>query len=263
MGKKPKGICRLCGEYKKMSFEHIPPKKAFNEKQKLFQTMQDMLEDKSHSKFRRGIGRYSLCERCNNLTGAWYGAAFVEWVQQGMDWLGKLGTETQISIPFYVKPLNVIKQILVMAMAMASEQTLDYHYELRRILLNKEERYLPPKYNVHIYFNQNGQPRFASDMVVTRFDTGAGSYIEAEVAIPPFGYCISKPVRNMKSLANEQRLCDITWFAQFDYDIWTQVWLSIPMRETVEPLPLDYRSEEEVDDHYQKMGITKSTKKQK
>ena len=27
----------------------------------------------------RGAGGYTLCERCNSDTGAWYGAAFVSW----------------------------------------------------------------------------------------------------------------------------------------------------------------------------------------
>lgn len=80
-------------------------------------------------------------------------------------------------LPYYIKPLNVIKQVLVMALAMSSEKTLNYHRELRMFVLNKEQKYLPPKYRVHVYFNTNGQPRFVSDMAIMRIDTGSSSYV--------------------------------------------------------------------------------------
>ena len=158
MTKRPEGLCRLCGEHKPLSFEHIPPKSAFNDSQRLFQTMQDLLAGRSRSKFRGGIGKNTLCERCNNLTGRWYGGAFADWSKQGLELFDKFGRQPPLALPFYIRPLNVIKQITVMALAMAAEQTQNYHYELRRFVLNKEQRYLPPKYNVHAYFNMNGQP---------------------------------------------------------------------------------------------------------
>ena len=201
MSKSSEDYCRLCGNYTRMTFEHIPPHSAFNDQQRLFETTQDLLGERNYSRFRKGLGKYSLCINCNRKTGSWYGKAFVNWTRQGMDWLDKLGQEPHIDLPFYIRPLNVIKQVLVMAIAMSSRQTIPYHYELRRFLLNPEQKYLPPKYRVFTYFNLNGIPRFASDMVIANVVEGAGSYVEAEVALPPFGYCVSKPVNSMKSLA--------------------------------------------------------------
>jgi hypothetical protein len=182
------GICRLCGYNKKLSFEHIPPKSAFNKQPRVFETLQDLLQCHSHTKFRRGIGKHSLCEDCNSNTGGWYGDAFVDWTRQGLEWFEKLGDKGLFSLPYYIKPLNVIKQTLVMALAMSSVHTLNYHRELRLFVLNKERKYLPPKYQVYVYFNVDGQPRFASDVAIMRADTGSGSFVEAEVSLPPFGY---------------------------------------------------------------------------
>lgn len=61
-------ICRLCGELKEMTFEHIPPRSAFNDNQKLFTSIQDHLDGHRYKKYPRGIGKYSLCQECNNLT---------------------------------------------------------------------------------------------------------------------------------------------------------------------------------------------------
>jgi len=43
-----------------------------------------------------------------------------------------------------------------MMLAMSLEATLNYHRELRRFVLNKEQKYLPPKYRVYAYFNVDG-----------------------------------------------------------------------------------------------------------
>jgi len=253
MSKEGFGICRLCGNFKEMSFEHIPPKSAFNDQFVVFQTMQNMLEGRGSQKFRRGIGKYSLCEDCNKKTGRWYGAAFVDWTRQGLEWFDKLGDKSLFILPYNIRPLRVVKQTLIMALAMCSERTLDYHAELRKFVLNREQKYIPPKYRVYVYFNGDGQPRFASDMVIVKADSGSGSYVEAEVALPPFGYCISKPIKNMKSLAEYQGLYDITWFGEYDYNDLVSVHLRLPARDTHEPFPLDYRSKEEVESHHKKI----------
>ena len=125
------GICRLSGYDKELSFEHIPPESAFNDQPLLFQTMQNLLQGHSHRKFRRGIGEQSLCVSCNSNTGGWYGNSFADWSRQGLEGLDKLGDKSLFSLPYYIKPLNVIKQIMVMALAMSSEQTLSYPMNLK------------------------------------------------------------------------------------------------------------------------------------
>jgi hypothetical protein len=238
------GRCRLCGQFKKLSFEHIPPKSAFNDNQRLFQTMRDLMEGRSYSRFRKGIGSYSLCETCNNLTGGWYGEAFVHWTKQGFDWLDKLNDNSLINLPYYIKPLNVLKQVLSMGLAMSPEASIDYHRDLRQFVLNRMARHLPPRYRVHVYFNPNGVPRFASGMAITKIgDDGGSNYVEAEVALPPFGYCVTTPVGSYQSLADSFGLYEITWFSDYQYNEWTNIHLRIPLRDTPGPFPLNYGNE--------------------
>jgi len=56
------GICHICLEVKKLSYEHFPPKTCFNNEKVI-------IGDKISQK---GVGDYTLCEQCNNNTGAWY-----------------------------------------------------------------------------------------------------------------------------------------------------------------------------------------------
>lgn len=230
-----------------LSFEHIPPKAAFNDYLVAFETLQDLLKGRRPTKFRKGAGENTLCESCNNQTGNWYGPAFVKWTTQGLEWFNKLNDKSLLTVEYYIQPLNVLKQIVVMALAMTSERTLQFHQELRRFALNKTQKYLPPPYQVYVYFNSGGQRRYASEVVIAKIDSNALSYVEAEIAMPPFGYCITSTGTNeYKSLADLLGLYDMSWFSTFDYNVWTPVQLRLPARETHEPLPLDYRSKSEI-----------------
>lgn len=233
-----------------MSFEHIPPRKAFNDQQRLLKTMEDHLSDRPagfYSKFRRGLGKHSLCETCNNNTGGWYGGAFVEWTKQGFEWFDKVGGEKMLTLPYYIKPLNVLKQVMVMAVAMSAEVSLHAHRDLRQFLLRPEQRHVPSDYRAFVYFNMKGQLRFTSGMAILDTEGKGSDYVMAEIALPPFGYCITRPVGDRRSLAESKGLFDITRFSTFGLDEWARVHLRIPTRETNFPSPLDYRNLEGVE----------------
>lgn len=248
MTKKHEGICRLCGVYGSLTFEHIPPRSAFNDQPLVFRTMQNLLQGHSHTKFRKGVGTRSLCESCNNRTGAWYGEAFVNWSRQGLNWLNRLEFGDSLALPYRIRPLNVLKQIMVMVLAMGPESAVSHREELRRFVLNREHKYLPPDERVYVYFNVNGKPRFASGAAVMNVAEGVGAYIRGEVSLPPFGYCVCNLIKNRRSMPESEGLCDITWFSRFDYNVWTQVFLKLPALETHLPFPLDYRSQSEIEE---------------
>ena len=65
------GICHICCNYKKLSYEHIPPRKAFN----------DIRVKYKGKTLQRGLGGYTLCEDCNNKMGAYYLNEFVTFVE--------------------------------------------------------------------------------------------------------------------------------------------------------------------------------------
>jgi hypothetical protein len=216
----------------------------------VFETMDNALNKNSTRKktiLQQGLGAYTLCNQCNNDTGAWYGASFVEWSRLGFIYLEKLGREKgSFYLPFTIKPLNVIKQILVMTLAMSVDTPTSYYDDLVPFLLDKTQNYLPPKFKISVYFNFGGQPRFESNKAVGNFERQAISYVDAEVALPPFGYCVTSTSIQHKSLADAMGLCDITRFAQYDYDRQRTVFLRLPGFETNEPFPLDYRRKDEI-----------------
>jgi hypothetical protein len=248
MAKDREGYCRLCGQYGKLSYEHVPPKSAYNDQPIALYTFTDLVDGRGRTKFRQGLGAYTLCVRCNNLTGAWYGSAFAEWTRQGLEGLDKLRASGQQSIllPYYVRPLNVVKQIVIMALALGAVPTIAPSAALRRFVLNREERYLPTSDKLYVYHSVGGQPRLAAGMAVLNIETGSASYVRGEVALPPFGYLVSDPLPQKPDLGAAEGLCEITWFADYAYDEYAALYLRIPGMETNGPVPVDYRTREQM-----------------
>ena len=77
MGKKEIGYCHICGCYGELSYEHIPPENALNTNKAIIYTGDDVIKRYKGEKSKyicrqQGMGKFSLCENCNNKTGSWY-----------------------------------------------------------------------------------------------------------------------------------------------------------------------------------------------
>ena len=76
--RKKQGTCRICGRFGDLSlFEHVPPESAFNDRPiQVLEGMEILAHDHDPTrgrKHQRGAGRFTLCAKCNNDTGSWYG----------------------------------------------------------------------------------------------------------------------------------------------------------------------------------------------
>src|SRR5690606_23954765 len=94
--RRPNGVCHICGEEGPLSFEHVPPKAAFNDQPVIGERLIRILNQGPGVKFhgpisQKGHGRFTLCDRCNNVTGSWYGTSFASWCYQGMEILHRSG----------------------------------------------------------------------------------------------------------------------------------------------------------------------------
>lgn len=80
MSRQHYGLCRLCHERAKMTFEHVPPRSTFNSnpmRQYDGNMVLENIEAYQNGKMRyrpaqKGSGGYYLCESCNSKTGGRY-----------------------------------------------------------------------------------------------------------------------------------------------------------------------------------------------
>lgn len=248
--KKPEGNCHICGRYETLSFEHVPPNKAFNDKPVILKRMMDVINEgpdldmtnKRGKIQQRGMGGYTLCGRCNNLTGTWYAKDYIDWAHQGMLLNMKSNGAGSVYYPFYIYPLRVIKQIITMFFSLNGDKFSTVNQELVDFVLNKERKYISPKYKIYAYLKGEGNIR--SSGVVSKIDVLSGANraeIFSELTFPPFGYvlCLDSP-------PPDKRLVDITYFTRFSYNEWDIVYLKIDRLPTYMTFPGDYRTKREI-----------------
>lgn len=249
MPRHQEGTCNICGQHGKLSFEHTPAMSSGNNR-KVLQTTVDKywnhgpgkgLEAKG-KQYQRGFGKYSLCESCNNKTGRWYVPYFADWCMQGLQFYDK--TQGKASLLYFatIFPLPVIKQIVTMFLARHGDGIeFQKRLPLVRFVLNKEQRYLDPKWRFWVYYVAPGPLRDTPPCAVLDIVTGQMT-MGMEFSFPPFGYMMT-----IDSVPKDRRLFEITHFARYAYDEMA------PMTLTLEELPThtyvmgDYRRFKEMD----------------
>ena len=122
MSKNEIGVCAVCGELKKMSFEHFPPKCSGNnvpvkiqDYRHLFPFEDNPNLDGKSSTLNKGFGGYRLCEKCNKDTGSWYAEEYC-YVANKMSIILSEERKKNLSDNYIIplKPLNFIKQVMTM-----------------------------------------------------------------------------------------------------------------------------------------------------
>jgi hypothetical protein len=248
MGKRTEsGICHICGSSGPLSFEHVPPRSAFNDKPIVRLAGRDNLGknlDSIHPArgpvSQRGVGAYTLCRRCNNDTGAWYGLAYVDWAYQGVKLMQHAKDAPSLYHIFHIFPLRVIKQIFCMFFSVNSPIFAKGHQELVRFVLNKRQTHADPSFRIFAYFNAAPMSRKSSFSATVNVFSGV-SHIFSEVTFPPFGYILT-----VDGTSLDDCLADISFFSRYSYNEWTDVALRLPVIELYRGFPGDLRSREEV-----------------
>lgn len=207
-----KGVCRLCGEEIILSKEHIPPKSSGNKcnftKMTLDDWLKNHLETDTQSKKiveQGGIFGFTLCRKCNSLTGQLYGDEYKKWVilannmitNFGVGMIPKLdGLEGPFGemIDFGskkdggVRPGAFVRQVLSCMCSLSGSWDLAEKYPvLRRIILEKSVEKLPNgmEIGMSIYFGP--KVRIFGPQLIINVKTGIWRWCQ-EMAFPPFAF---------------------------------------------------------------------------
>ena len=264
--KKVFGNCRICGAGTELTFEHVPPRAAFNDCPVVGKHIVDLINkdpdyyfDKKGHKSQRGAGAYTLCKQCNSDTGAWYGGAFANFAYQSLDILKHADGHLSLHYIFHIYPLRVIKQIITMFFSVNDDLFRGNHPELVKFILDKNKRYLSPDIRILVYFNGSPRARYIGGISMTKMSPDdinpdtmenlhrkieseyAKSRLLSEIAFPPLGY-----VMTFNSEQLDKQLFDISFFTKYRYDDRTSIPLKLPILPVHTWFPGDYRSSEQV-----------------
>jgi len=169
--RKKTGICCICGKQGPMSFEHVPPRAAFNKETVIaYSWEKNSCNRKSKAKpIQGGIGAYTLCQQCNNDTGSWYGSEYVKWARTCHDiaksWRKFAISSSAVTLP-YVRPSRFLKQIFTCCFSTLTgpgTNALAQRYpDLKKFVLERDYKELPEgfRFFMNLYLPPPGKAIF-------------------------------------------------------------------------------------------------------
>ena len=236
------------GSVGKLSFEHVPPRAAFNDRPVLVAADINQIIEKfdcdftniKTKKHQRGAGAFSLCEKCNNDTGSWYGNSFADWAFQAYKILKYTEGEPSLYYQFSIFPLRVIKQIICMFFSANGPKFHDAHPDLVKFVLNKDDKYIKQEIRIYTYFSLGGISRQSGIAGLLNLNKRC-HHLFSEIGFFPLGY-----VMTIESEVPDNRPVDISFFANYSYNDFKEISLRIPVLPLSTYFPGDYRTREDV-----------------
>jgi hypothetical protein len=219
---KRQGDCCICGHHGVLSYEHVPPRSAFNKTSAVAYKWNDILtESKNKGRtLQGGLGAYTLCEQCNNATGSWYGDEYVKWARTGyliwMKWRQAHISSGTVRL-FNVYPLRFLKQVTACFFSLIGEKggaTFARSYpELAKFVLDKYSTNLPANFRffLNLYDLRPDYTALRREALAARVN-GFNADMFSEIAHPPFQLLMTSDGTAFPDAA------DITGFAQYQYD---------------------------------------------
>lgn len=259
MGRKVKatGKCRICGTEGDLSFEHVPPRKAFNDQRLVAYSVESRIIKKAIKgrQFQGGAGAYTLCVQCNNNTGGWYANEFVKWSLIGADVFQILEQQrepfdnlSEIDVVFHdVYPVRFLKQIVTCFFSVMGANTdaifAARNPDLVRFVLNRDENSLPESYHFYLKLYRKSIIRrypIGGKITLTYTKTEDGiSLLEATPAV--FSEITHFP---FALIMTQDRIfpdaTEITDFKNFKYDDLTNITLKLSIGQGLNPYPGSY-----------------------
>ncbi|MDU1891565.1 MAG: hypothetical protein E6767_12835 [Dysgonomonas sp.] len=244
--KELKGICHICKQEKMLSFEHIPPRAAFNKNTRSY-----TISNEEYYKIKNifnyqykgpisqgGMGKYCLCKECNSFLGQNYVRSYTEWASVGMGVCSHMKDRNYIEITVGKQnPLRILKQIISIFICINNPGFTDIYPDLLDFVKNPNKSILSDRYRLYTYLNSEGNYRSFNRAITNLYG------IISEFTYPPFGFVLS--FDNPDLLSVEHRLTEITGFKEFSDNRNHEFSICLYKHPTYYAIPLDFRTKEE------------------
>lgn len=252
-------ICRLCGKYKKLSFEHVPPHSAFNSNpvkiykgDQIFTNSREHvmpweLQDLRYKNYQNGKGGYYLCSECNNNTGSWYGQEYsrvinsigIELIAAIKEGKNSKPTSIQFETEEKIYPSRIFKQIMTMFCDINEELHKDIN--LQRYLLDPDfYDFDNEKYKVYMYLSYEGMERLMPFFWV--FRKAMKPIRISEIVSFPVGLSLYLDLHDDENIPGTNINC----FSEIGFNEVRHVQMSLPLLDNYTGIPLDFRTKEQV-----------------
>lgn len=234
------GICRVCGEEGPLTYEHVPPRAAFNRETAKMYTYDQWLSLDATGRGRyelqqRGSGYYAFCETCNNTRGGtWYIPEYELWVLAAAEVVSQLPDESQPGLVVHmnlhaVRPALFAKQMVMMLLALNGSEFGDAFPELRDYVRERDAVGLPDRHRLFLSLLNVDVARYGGRYEAVNFVTDK-SFSVTDLLYPPLAYTLT-----INEQEPEPREGEITWFTTLTPDDERDIKLTLPYNVTVMP----------------------------
>jgi len=224
--------CHICLEKTKLTREHIPPKKAFNQHNKLWESLTHDTNRMRTVLIKGGFWCKTICKKCNNEIGSKYANEYIKFVKQLVSKptiYRSTGDGFLLSVD--ADTLFIAKEIAMMILAYESVDFAKHNYELRKFVLDKNYTIKSP-YRILSFLvpdNPNSGTMVKFHSRVDSFAPGFG-FAGGEISSYPFGFVYASEIG--KGYVYE-KMTDIShWFSESDYSVRTRRQLTFYRRLT-------------------------------
>jgi len=201
MGRTIRGTCRICGAFERLTYEHVPPRHAFNDEPIKSYELGEWWNLQAgkparYANEQRGAGDHLLCDRCNNhICGTWYVPELCTWVRavapvwEAIPEGAGESLEAKIGLR-HVRPALFAKQVIAMLLASTPEGFSSEHPELQHLVLERDARGLPDCYRLYLSLFKRCVARETGVYDVLT-DFGVTVFRAVELSYPPFSYLLT------------------------------------------------------------------------
>jgi hypothetical protein len=251
------GACHLCLCEGPLSFEHVPPRAAFNSSRVDIRGAEHWLARSTGGLALRktiqqgGQGLHVFCSDCNNKTGSWYASELIGWVHGAVAAMSALPPIAEMNRELephvarlrinQVRPLAFVKQIITMVLAVNDVGFAERHPALREFVLDRDKRGVPD--DVQVYLSLFCGPILRRSGIQGKLVIETGErFVLSEIAHPPFAYLasFSEPSPSLEA-------GNITGFAEVAYTSRADVEIDLLVGFGHTIYPSDYRTKAQVD----------------
>lgn len=253
------GKCKICGQMKELTAEHIPPKNAFNSTNVMVASFEEVAKTMTGTDGRmpwdtRGLKgsiqqgghkKYCLCRECNNNTGSWYMRSYTDFAKTINAMIQQEGLTVGNSYSFIIKnlyPLRIYKAMMTLICDINNDCLGDNN--LRQFLMNKDDKTVDTsKYSLYMYLVSTQMPRLNSLSAIVNMNDMKNSVLVSEVSAYPIGFALylNKPENYTPFGIN------IDMFSTFDYDAKCDLQFGgVPYLDINSQFPADYRSKDDI-----------------
>ena len=225
------GQCHICGKYSKLTFEHIPPENAMNSGSATIYTGDNVMkryrgEKAKYINQQQGMGKHTLCEKCNNNTGSWYVPTYNNVAKDVASYLYKteqLNHGDIISFSFKNIPvLSFVKQVITMFCSLLTPLEVK-RLGFDRFLLHKENNEINTKlFDIHIYLTSKsvGQLMIGPATAFFKTDSGIDTQLVSDLCVYPFGFILNlTPEKPIKYGTSIMPLLDTEYNKNYNYEV--------------------------------------------